>query len=142
MPERHRVRHATADLNLRRRHQPLENAHDVAAAERAVRELLDRTPAPTALFTMNNRITTGAVRALRGHPSPPVLIGFDELDLGDFLGVSVITHDPEEMGRWAAQLLLDQLFGDVYESARHVVLSTRLLVRDSSERPPPRDIGG
>lgn len=115
----------------------LEDAHDVAAAERAVRDLLGRTSAPTALFTMNNRITTGALRALRGRAAPPALIGFDELDLGDFLGVSVVAHDPEEMGRWAARLLLDQLFGDAYESARHVVLSTRLLIRDSSERPPP-----
>ncbi|MFI6510383.1 LacI family DNA-binding transcriptional regulator [Streptosporangium sp. NPDC050855] len=120
----------------------LEDAHDVAAAERAVRHLLGRTPAPTALFTLNNRITTGALRALRGHAAPPALIGFDELDLGDLLGVSVVTHDPEEMGRWAARLLLDQLFGDACESARHVVLSTRLLIRDSSERPPPHGIGG
>ncbi len=120
----------------------LEDAHDVAAAERAVRDLLGRTSAPTALFTMNNRITTGALRALRGRAAPPALIGFDELDLGDFLGVSVVAHDPEEMGRCAAQLLLDQLFGDTYESARHVVLSTRLLIRDSSERPPLRGVDG
>ena len=110
-----------------------EDAHSVAAAEQAVLELLERTPAPTALFTTNNRITTGALRVLRGHPSPPALIGFDELDLGDVLGVSVIAHDPEEMGRQAANLLIDRLDGGS-GPARRVVIPTRLLVRASSRR--------
>ncbi len=113
----------------------LEEAHDTAAAGRAVGELLDRDPPPTALFTTNNRITTGALRALRGHPRPPALIGFDELDVGDVLGVSVITHDPEEMGQQAALLLLARLDGD-RKPPRRVVVPTTLLVRDSSERPP------
>ncbi len=114
----------------------LEDAHDTAAAGRAVDELLGRLPPPTALFTTNNRITTGALRALRGHPRPPALIGFDELDVGDVLGVSVITHDPEEMGQQAALLLMARLDGD-RKPPRRVVVPTRLLVRDSSERPPP-----
>ena len=41
----------------------LEDAHDVDKAERAVLALLAREPAPTAMFTTNNRITTGALRA-------------------------------------------------------------------------------
>lgn len=113
----------------------VENAHDVSAAEQAVRELLTRRPAPTALFTMNNLITLGALRALRGHRAPPALIGFDDVDLGDVLGVSVVGHDPREMGRWAAQLLLDRIDGE-RGPARHVVIPTCLLARGSGERPP------
>jgi LacI family transcriptional regulator len=117
----------------------LEDAHDVAAAERAVRDLLGRAAVPTALFTMNNRITTGALRVLRGRPAPPALIGFDELDLGDVLGVSVIAHDPDEMGRQAAELLLDRLLYDDAKPPREMVMPTRLVVRASSERPPGGD---
>ncbi len=108
----------------------LEDAHDVDKAERAVRSLLARDPAPTAVFTTNNRITTGALRALRSSGTAPhtALIGFDELDLGDVLGVSVIAHDPEEMGRHAARLLLARLDGDD-GPARRVVLPTRLIER-------------
>ncbi|MEU0153274.1 LacI family DNA-binding transcriptional regulator [Micromonospora fulviviridis] len=113
----------------------VENAHDVATAERAVLALLGRAPAPTALFTMNNRITLGALRALRGHPAPPALVGFDEVDLGDVLGVSVVAHDPEEMGQRAARLLLDRIDGH-RGPARQVVIPTRLLARGSGERPP------
>ncbi|WP_027345256.1 LacI family DNA-binding transcriptional regulator [Hamadaea tsunoensis] len=113
----------------------VQDAHDVAAAERAVAGLLRRNPAPTALFTTNNRITTGALRALRDHPNPPALVGFDELELGDVLGVTVIAHDAEEMGRQAAHLLLDRLGGETGR-ARRVVIPTRLLVRGSGERFP------
>jgi len=112
-----------------------EDAHDVAAAERAVLDLLSRDPAPTALFTTNNRITTGALRALRGNKNPPALVGFDELELGEVLGVSVIAHEPEEMGRQAARLLLDRVSG-LGGAARRVVMPTRLLARGSGERPP------
>jgi LacI family transcriptional regulator len=113
----------------------LEDAHDVAAAERAVRDLLARDPAPTALFTTNNRITTGALLALRGNPTPPALVGFDDLELGEVLGITVVAHDPEEMGRRAAQLVLARLAGEG-GPARRVTMPTRLLVRGSSERPP------
>lgn len=113
----------------------VENAHDVAAAEQAVRALLQRDPAPTALFTMNNLLTLGALRALRGHPAPPALVGFDDVDLGEVLGVTVVAHDPEDMGRWAARLLLDRIGGE-QGPARHVVIPTRLLARGSGERPP------
>jgi LacI family transcriptional regulator len=111
----------------------LADAHDVAAAERAVHELLGRDPAPTALFTTNNRITTGALRALRDHPAGPALVGFDELELGEVLGITVIAHDPDEMGRQAARLLLDRLAGAA-GPARRVVIPTNLLVRGSGER--------
>jgi LacI family transcriptional regulator len=113
----------------------MEDAHDVAAAERAVRDLLGRDPAPTALFTTNNRITTGALRTLRGRRAAPALIGFDELELGEELGLSVIAHDPEEMGRQAARLLLERLDGQT-GPGRRVVIPTRLLARGSGERPP------
>ena len=111
----------------------LEDAHDVDKAERAVLALLARDPAPTAVFTTNNRITTGALRAMRhsGGGRETALIGFDELDLGDVLGVSVIAHDPEEMGRHAARLLLARLDGED-GPARRVVLPTRLIERSTT----------
>ena len=113
----------------------VQNAHDVVTAEQAVLDLLRRSPAPTALFTTNNRITNGALRALRGHPAPPALIGFDDLDLGEVLGVSVIAHDPEQMGQRAAQLLVHRINGDG-GPARRAVIPIRLLARGSGERTP------
>jgi LacI family transcriptional regulator len=122
-------------------------AHDAAAAEQSVLELLRLPQPPTALFTTNNRITTGALRALRRWQEQkrgrqvPALVGFDDLDLGDLLAVTVISHDPEAMGRLAAQTLLARIDGASHPP-RTVVLPTTLVVRGSGERPPARTRAG
>jgi LacI family transcriptional regulator len=117
------------------------DSHDVKTAEHAVRELLDLEPAPTALFTTNNRITIGALRALRDRPDPPALVGFDDFDLADLLGVTVVAHDPERMGELAAELVVGRLHGD-QSPARQVLLPTRLVTRGSGERSRPRRATG
>ncbi len=108
-----------------------KGAHDVATAEKATLALLDSAEPPSAIFASNNRVTVGALRALAEHPSPPALVGFDDFDLADVLGVTVVAHDPVEMGRRAAELALDR-DGSV-ETLR---LPTRLIARGSGERTP------
>lgn len=115
------------------------NSHDVDAAERAVRELLQLSPAPTAILTTNNRITIGALRALRDCDGPPALIGFDDFDLADVLDVTVVAHDTEQMGRIGAQQVLARLGGET-GPARTVVLPTELIARGSGERRPLRRV--
>ncbi|WP_326854165.1 LacI family DNA-binding transcriptional regulator [Actinocrinis sp.] len=118
-----------ADWNVYAR----DGAHDAEAAESEVRALLALPRPPTALITANNRITTGALRALRGRDQPPALIGFDDFDLADLLDVTVIAHDPERMGELGVELLLDRLAGRE-DPARRVLMPTRLLPRGSGER--------
>jgi len=116
-----------------RRAYARDGAHDAEAAEAEVRALLDLAEPPTALITANNRITTGALRALRGLDHPPALIGFDDFDLADLLDVTVIAHDPVRMGELGVELLLDRLSGR-QGAARRVLMPTRLLARGSGER--------
>ena len=91
-------------------------SHDAASAERAARELLalpaDRRP--TALFTANNRNTVGVLRALRDGDETVALVGFDDFELADMLPVpvTVVRHDPAEMGRMAAAMAYERLDGD------------------------------
>src|SRR4029079_15292631 len=85
-------------------------------AEATVRALL-RLPVarrPTAVFCANNRNTIGALRALRDHPRPVALVGFDDFELADMLAtpVTVVRHAPEDMGRIAAELAYARLEGD------------------------------
>jgi LacI family transcriptional regulator len=111
--------------------------HDTAAAEAAVNELLEGEPAPTALFTSNNRITVGALRAMRRHPTPVALVGFDDFELADVVdpGITVVAQDVGAMGRTAAELLLSRL-RSAERPVTKVVLGTRLVVRGSGERRP------
>jgi LacI family transcriptional regulator len=108
------------------------------AAEKAVADMLALSNPPTALFTAQNLITIGAVRALRhlGLHHRVALVGFDDVQLADLLDppVSVIAQDPYAVGRTAARLLLARLDGDDSPS-RHVVVPTQLVPRGSGEIP-------
>jgi LacI family transcriptional regulator len=114
------------------------DSHDIDAAARSVRDLLSQRPAPTALLTTNNRITIGALRALRENDDAAgavALVGFDDFDLADLLGITVVAHDPETMGVLGAEQVLSRLAGET-GPARRIVLPTRLVARGSGERRP------
>jgi LacI family transcriptional regulator len=110
-------------------------AHDVREAEAATLELLELVDAPTAIFATNNRACIGALHALRAVDAPTALVGFDDFELADLLKVTVIRHDPHEMGRRAAELLFARLAGDE-RPAQRIVLTTDLVVRGSGEVRP------
>jgi len=106
-------------------------------ADAAARALL--RPVPTALFTAQNLITIGALRALRelGLQHRTALVGFDDIMLGDLLepGVTVIAQDPRAIGRRAAELLFSRLDGFA-GTTRQVMIATALIERGSGELPP------
>src|SRR6266545_4092677 len=112
------------------------DVHGIEAAERATLELLSTSEAPTALFTGQNLITIGAIRALQrlGLQHRVALVGFDDVLLADLLDprVSVIAQDPATLGRTAAELLFARLDGD-RSPPRHLVVPTRLVPRGSGE---------
>ncbi len=114
--------------------------HSYQMAESACAELLTGPNPPTALFTAQNLITVGAVRALRslGLQRSVALLGFDDFDLADLLqpSVSVVAQDPAAMGQLSAQLLLRRIGSADFEPERHVI-PTRLIVRESADIPPP-----
>jgi len=107
------------------------DSHDLDEASRAARDLVDGPHAPTAIVTTNNRITTGALRAFVDRPERPALVGFDDFDLADVLGITVIAHEPDAMGSVGADELLARIAGDD-SPPRHHVLPVRLVVRASS----------
>lgn len=117
--------------------------HGEASAEGAVIHLLDRLPAeqrPTALFCGQNRLTVGAVRALRrlGLQHRVALVGFDDFPLADLLepGVTVVQQDPTSIGAEAAGLLFARL-ADPTRPARTVWVPTTLVRRGSGEIAAP-----
>lgn len=88
-----------------------------------------------AVFAANNRASIGSVEAFRavGHRIP--LIGFDDFEAAKLMtpAVSIVSQDVHEMGRLAAQIVLDRLAGEAREPTIHV-LPTTLELR-GSERP-------
>ncbi|WP_190133000.1 LacI family DNA-binding transcriptional regulator [Streptomyces mashuensis] len=108
------------------------------AAVAATEQVLSLPDPPTALFTSQNFVTIGAVRALHamGLQHTVAHVGFDDFPLADLLspGVSVIAQDVVQVGRTAAEMLFRRLDGDE-SPTRTVTVPTRLIERGSGEIP-------
>lgn len=111
------------------------------AAYAAVTDLLQAEDPPTALFTSQNLISIGAIRALHdlGLQHSIAMIGFDDIFLADMLepAVTVMAQHPDEMGRRAAEQVFARLDGDDSPASEFVVPAT-LVVRGSGEIAPVR----
>lgn len=112
-------------------------AHDAAAARELVLELLATPEPPTAVLAANNRVTVGTLQALRDVPggSDVAVVGFDDFELADLLGITVVAYDAVELGRRAAELAVARS-ADPDRPVELVVLPTRVLPRGSGERRP------
>ena len=94
-------------------HQDLSTTEQ---AEEQTRAILDQPEPPTALFTSQNLVTIGALRALRraGLRGRIAHVGFDDVVLADVLepGVTIVAQDPSEIGHLAATMLFARIDGD------------------------------
>lgn len=113
--------------------------HDAGMAEAATLEVLSLTEPPTAIFSAQNLLTVGALRALRTlHAQRRVaLVGFDDLPMADLLdpGLTVVAQDPSAIGSLAASILFRRMDGDSSPSHAHIV-PTELISRGSGEIGP------
>jgi LacI family transcriptional regulator len=118
----------------------IEGLHDEEAARRATHELLASQNPPTAIFSSQNLVTFGAMRALKelGASHKVALVGFDDFALADMMepGITVIAQHPERIGKLAAERILARIDGDQSQPSTWVVPS-ELIVRGSGELRPP-----
>lgn len=94
----------------------------------AARRLLELPDPPQAIFCGNNAMTQGAMRAFtewEGDTSQMLLASFDPLPWASDPTHRVVSLEVPsyEMGRTAAQLLLERIRGDVVGAARRIELS-------------------
>jgi LacI family transcriptional regulator len=101
--------------------------------------MLDLDPAPTAIFSGQNLITMGTVRAMRERrlEHRVALVGFDDFVLADLLepAITVVAQDARAIGHLAAELLFRRMQDSSATTTTHVVPS-RLIIRGSGEIPP------
>lgn len=107
----------------------------------AASQLLELDRPPTAIFSTNNLMTIGVMKALKERglrcPEDVSIVGFDELEWGDAFepALTVVIQSPYKLGRQAVRLLLQRL-QDYARPWREVRIPTRLEVRESTA--PPR----
>lgn len=107
-----------------------EDGDAIDTAEAATSELLRSSNPPDAVFAGNNRAAFGAFRAIERAGATTALVSFDDFELAEVLGVSVVAHSPVEMGRMAARLALRRI-DDLDGPLEQVVLPTSLVLRES-----------
>jgi DNA-binding LacI/PurR family transcriptional regulator len=102
-------------------------------------ELLEMADPPTAIFTGNNLLTIGALRAIHERglriPDDVALAAFDEMDWMFFVkpALTVVAQPTYELGRTAVELLLQRM-EQPDQPCQEVVLTPTLLIRESSMR--------
>lgn len=111
----------------------------VAGGEQAMTSLLARPHPPTAVFAVSDEMAFGAIRALQRHGLRPgidvAIVGIDGHDLAELLDLTTVAQPVRELGRMAAERLLNQLrvpAADRAAKAEATVVPTTLFVRGST----------
>jgi DNA-binding LacI/PurR family transcriptional regulator len=102
------------------------------SARELARELLTGPRRPTAIFAGDDLLASGALRAAAdvglAVPDECAVVGFDDSDLAEPLGLTTVRQPLEESGRLATESLIAQLH-EPSRSARQTTLSVSLVER-------------
>lgn len=106
----------------------------------AMRELLKIEPRPDGVFCYNDAVAAGAIKAIIEAglrvPQDVAVIGAGNAPYCDLLRVPLSTIDQSStaIGENAADLLVQCMQSPKPSAARHIFITPRLVVRDSSRR--------
>lgn len=107
------------------------------AGYQGVKQLLQLSNSPTAIFCARDLIAAGAISALVESglkvPEDISVIGFDDINLAKFLNppLTTIAQPKEKIGRIAAKRLLEKIRSKGQEKVIKKILSPKLVIRSS-----------
>ncbi|MFC1569041.1 LacI family DNA-binding transcriptional regulator [bacterium] len=100
----------------------------------AMKQILNMVDRPTAVFISSDVQAAGALRALQESelktPQDMAIVGFDDIELAQYLGLTTIHQPLFEMGRLAIQRLIERINNNKMKRLDKR-FSTHLVVRDS-----------
>jgi len=106
--------------------------HGQEQARDMTRQLLDLDEPPTAIFAASDTQAIGAMEAIRERgwsiPQDIALVGYDDIEISRYLGVTTIRQPLFESGVRGAQLLLQTINGHI-DAPRRIELELTLIVR-------------
>ena len=123
------------------RHGP----HVRSVARLRTEELLARRDRPTAIFAASDTQALGVLEATRAAglrvPDDMSVVGFDDIEVSSYVGLTTVRQPLYESGRRAAALLLDVLGDDGPVAPVEYELDLDLVVRTTTG-PPADRVGG
>jgi DNA-binding LacI/PurR family transcriptional regulator len=126
----------------RRRELVRYGAHDRTVARRLTEQLLAQREPPTAIFASSDVQATGVLAAAQAAglrvPDHLSVVGFDDIEISSYAGLTTVRQPLFESGRIATRMLLDAL---AHEGPAHPVvreLPLELVERSTTGPPPTR----
>jgi DNA-binding LacI/PurR family transcriptional regulator len=110
----------------------------ISHGEREMEKLITSNNLPDAIFCVNDMCAIGAMKMLKKYgykiPGDVALVGFTETKLAELIDppLTSVAQPTHEIGRTAAQLLLEQIESKGIFVPQTVTLNGRLNVRESS----------
>ena len=114
------------------------HAQSAKEGEECMEKLLNASIRPTAVFCANDLLALGLMRGLikRGLaiPGDMALVGYDDVEFASILATPLtsIRQPKYELGRAAAELLIDEAHNPTSHQHKHIVYQPELIVRESS----------
>jgi len=106
-----------------------------AGGREAMDRLLELDEPPTAVFAMSDEMAFGAMWAARDHglsvPDDLAVVGVDDHDLAEMLGLTTVSQQIDQHGVVAARWLTDQI-GCSIEPAQTAEMKIELVIRTST----------
>lgn len=109
--------------------------HGLAEAQQLAHQLLDLPEPPTAIFAPSDNQAMGVLKAARERglvvPQQLAVVGFDDLEIADYIGLTTVRQPLEESGRIAIDLLLARL-SDQSRLVQHIKLPLMIVQRETT----------
>jgi LacI family transcriptional regulator len=109
--------------------------HGRGPAYHSAQRLLDLADPPTAIFAASDTQAMGVLWAARERglevPRDLCVIGFDDLEIAEYIGLTTVSQQLEGSGRLAAELLLARL-GDGSRPIQHIRLPLTFIKRQTA----------
>jgi LacI family transcriptional regulator, repressor for deo operon, udp, cdd, tsx, nupC, and nupG len=110
-------------------------SHGLEAARSAAHEILATESPPSAVFAHDDVLAGGVLKAARelalDVPGDVAVVGFDDSDLADQLGLTSVRQPLEDSGEVAAETLLAQL-ANPDKAVQHVALKLTIVERETT----------
>jgi DNA-binding LacI/PurR family transcriptional regulator len=98
-------------------------------------QLLNLDQPPTAIFAASDELALGVLQAAQGRglriPDDLAIVGYDDIELAAYIGLTTVRQPMTEMGRLGVEQLLQQLNG-APAAPKQITLPVELVVRAST----------
>jgi DNA-binding LacI/PurR family transcriptional regulator len=108
---------------------------NIYTAEIAMNSFLSRKKFPTAIFCHSDEMAFGAMKAIRNKgmrvPEDISVIGFDNHDIAQYIGLTTVSQPPQFEGQVAAASAIAEVADPTLEP-KHIVVPLSLVVRETT----------